>query len=398
MPGGAAMTVAPERRTAPGLAEELTAVLTEVAAAMGADSASVLVPDTTRTALETLTSVGLDRTPRLAARVPLGQGFAGRVALTRSPVRLDEITSDNVLNPVLRAHGIRSVAGVPLIEEDELVGVLHVGSRIARRFAAADESRLLEIGKQVASIVHARSRLAEHSAAEALQKSLLPAEPPVLPGLEAAVRYLPAEGDLGGDWYDVFELPGRRVGVVMGDVVGHGLNAAVMMGRLKSALRAYALEHEDPATVLSLLDRKVTHFEPDTLATVIFAVAEPPYREFLISSAGHWSPMLVTGDRPAHAVALDPGLLLGVDHARPRSSTRVALPPGAVMCFFTDGLIERRSDVSQAGELESRLDRLGAVLDPARSAEQNCRNVIAALVAQDVIEDDVAILVLRALD
>jgi len=390
------MTVLPERPSSVQFTDELNGVLAEVAAAMGADSATVLVLEPTKTALEPLTSIGLDRTPRLATRVPLGQGFAGRVALTRSSVRLDEITAENVLNPVLHAHGIRAVVGVPLVDGDELVGVLHVGSRTAGRFVRSDELTLLDISKQVAAMVGARLRAAEYSAAEALQRSLLPVLPPDLVGLEAAVRYLPAEGELGGDWYDLFELPDGRVGVVMGDVVGHGLDAAIVMGRLKSALRAYALEHEDPADVLSMLDRKISHFEGGALATVILGIAAPPYREFVFSSAGHWPPVLAVEGQPPGPVEVARGLLLGVDSSRPRSSSAVVLEEGSVLCLYTDGLIERRADLVGSDSIDTRLARLSTALDPDVSAEQNCRNVVAGLVSQDVIEDDVALLVLRA--
>lgn len=373
-------------------------MLHEVVRLLGADSASLLLLDETKTGLDPYASVGLDRTRRLAARVPLGHGFAGRIALTRSPLFLREVTADNVLNPVLRAHGVRSVLGVPLVDGDDLLGVLHVGSKTPRDFTSQDESRLTEFARQLAAVVSAQSKDAEHSAAMVLQRSLLPALPGAIDGLDAAVRYLPAEGDLGGDWYDVFRLPDDRIAVVMGDVIGHGLHAAVVMGRLKSALRAYALEHDDPAVVLSMLDRKISHFERGALATVIFGVSSPPHREFLFSSAGHWPPIKATSDTGTYTVEMPTGLLLGVDPAAPRTSTKVALPEGAVLCLFTDGLVERRTESATpaASHSETGLERLHAVLDPSVDAETNCRRVVSELIAQDVIEDDVALLVLRA--
>ena len=129
-------------------------------------------------------------------------------------------------------------------------------------------------------------------AALALQRSLLPGAPPLIDGLEIAVRYLPADGDLGGDWYDIFQLPSGKVGVVMGDVEGHGLRSAVVMGRMRSALRAYALDYDDPAEVLQRLDRKISHFEPGLTATVAYAVAEAPFKTITVSSAGHPLPLL----------------------------------------------------------------------------------------------------------
>lgn len=378
--------------------DDLHRVLGEVAELMRADSASLLLLDGTKTALDPFASVGLDRTARLAPRVPVGQGFAGRIASTRMALTLDEVTEANVLNPVLKMRGVRSLLGVPLVDDEELLGVLHVGSRGSRRFIESDEAQLAELGRHVGALVRIQSKDAQHAAAMALQRSLLPALPARIDGLDAAVRYLPAEGDLGGDWYDVFQLPGDRIAVVMGDVVGHGLSAAVVMGRLKSALRAYALEHEDPAVVMSMLDRKICHFEGGALATAIYGVSAPPYREFWFSSAGHWPPLLATAGSDAQVVDLPADLLLGVDPTLSRSSTRVPLPQDALLCMFTDGLVERRSESRppHGDRPDSGFDRLRSVLDPSMDAETNCRHIVAELVAQDVIEDDVALLVLRA--
>lgn len=378
--------------------EDMHGMLDEVVHTMFADSASLLLLDPSKTGLDQYATVGLDRTSRLATRVPVGQGFAGRIASTRKPFVLREITTDNMLNPVLRLHGVHSVLGVPLVDGDELIGVLHVGSRTPRTFTSDDESTLAELSHRVADAVRTQVKDAQHAAAITLQRSLLPALPSQIEGLDAAVRYLPAEGDLGGDWYDVFRLPNDRIAVVMGDVVGHGLNAAVVMGRLKSALRAYALEHDDPAVVLGMLDRKISHFERDALATVIFGVSAPPYREFLFSSAGHWPPVLASADGGARTVELPADLLLGVDPTQPRSSTSVVLEEGTLLCLFTDGLVERRTDAATPPGVraESGLDRLKAVLDPSLDAETNCRAIVAELVAQDIIDDDLALLVLRA--
>jgi stage II sporulation SpoE-like protein len=114
-------------------------------------------------------------------------------------------------------------------------------------------------GFRLASIIQSRLRVERHTAALVLKRSLLPTLVSRREGLDIPARYIPAEGDLGGDWYDVLDLRGERVGILMGDVVGHGLEAAVVMGRLRTALRAYALEHDDPAEVLSRLDTKISY-------------------------------------------------------------------------------------------------------------------------------------------
>ena len=179
------------------------------------------------------------------------------------------------------------------------------------------------------------------------QRSLLPAAPPDIEGLDLAVRYLPAEGDLGGDWYDIFVLPSGKVGMVMGDVEGHGLRSAVVMGRLRSALRAYALEHEDPAEVLGRLDRKLCHFESEITATVSYAVTEPPFDTLLICTAGHPPPLIAgSGQREAQEAQVPAGLILGIDPDRQRQSHELVLEQDAALVFYTDGLVERAGTIS----------------------------------------------------
>src|SRR5262249_26517591 len=152
-----------------------------------------------------------------------------------------------VLNPILREQGIRSLLGVPLISSGQVIGVLHVGTLGARQFTS-DDTRLLQVVAERAGFaVQSRRLMVERAAAKVLQRSMLPARLPVVPGLEMAARYVGAElGGIGGDWYDVFALPDNRLCIVIGDVVGRGLAAADVMGRLRSALRAHALYSDDP--------------------------------------------------------------------------------------------------------------------------------------------------------
>ena len=178
---------------------------------------------------------GLDRSRRAWVRVPVGKGFAGQIAANRAPVVLDEVTKTNVYNPILRESGVRALAGVPLVDDGDLVGVLHVGSFTPRKFDDGDLATLNDLADEVVEHIQHTRIGAMHTAALVLQRSLIPTIPPRIPGLDIAGRYVPAEGDLGGDWYDVFTLPDGRLSLVMGDVVGHGLPAAVVMGRIKRA-------------------------------------------------------------------------------------------------------------------------------------------------------------------
>ena len=309
---------------------EVTEILEQARRTAAADEAALLLLDTSGTMLVPVAALGLDRPAHAGFRVPVGAGFAGRVAATRRPVILADVQPGSVLNPALHRAGIKSLLGVPVTAPTGILGVVHVGSATPRVFTEHDIAQLQECAAQLAVQVLRRRASEEHIAALALQRSLLPTAPKV-EGLDVAARYVPADGDLGGDWYDVFRLPGERIGIVMGDVAGHGLSAAVIMGRLRSALRAYALEHENPAEVLRLLDMKISYFEDGAVATVVYAVAEPPYHRFAVSSAGHLPPYLVTADGVVCATDVLPDPPLGVrsasDDALPRHSAVVECPP-----------------------------------------------------------------------
>jgi serine phosphatase RsbU (regulator of sigma subunit) len=374
----------------------VTRQLEQARAAFAADEATLLLWDATGTALVPVATSGLDVPAQAGFRVPMGAGFAGRVAAAEAPVLLDRVNTDTVLNPALHGRGISALLGVPVPGRPRLLGVLHVGSVAARTFTAEDVAALEHIAAQIAGEVLRRRADEEHIAALLLQRSLLPASPPHIHGLDIAARYVPADGDLGGDWYDVFRLPDDRVGVVMGDVAGHGLAAAVIMGRLRSALRSYALEHADPAEVLRLLDMKISYFEAGAFATVLYAVAAPPYTSFTVSSAGHLAPLVVGSDGVARLaeILIDPPV--GVRGQWARRSTVVELAPHASLCLFTDGLIERRpvDGDAEADQLDLSLERLMAAAT-CGDADAACAKILTELVGDHVTEDDIALLVLR---
>lgn len=364
---------------------------------MGSDTATLLLLDETGTVLEPAASAGLGRRWRGATHVPVGSGFAGRVAARRGPVVVNEVNEVSVLNPILRDFGVQRLLGVPVFGAEGLLGVLHVGCLTARTFTPEDTERLEDAAVEVGRRLSERTEDDAHMAALALQRSLLPAAPAPIEGLDIAVRYLPAEGDLGGDWYDIFTLPSGKVGFVIGDVEGHGLRSAVAMGRLRSALRAYALDYEDPAEVLHRLDRKLCHFESDISATVLYAVSDPPFDLVTISTAGHPTPLISeSGAEVAEVVDLPAGLLLGLDPDQPRQSENVPLAPGAALGFYTDGLVERRRCSGPGSDPD--LERLGIVrraFVAGDNAETACTRIIAEGLGDDSVEDDVALVVVR---
>jgi phosphoserine phosphatase RsbU/P len=229
----------------------------------------------------------------------------------------------------------------------------------------------------------------ERIAAAALQRSLLPAALPASGGVQLAARYVPGEGAVGGDWYDVFTLPSGQLGVVMGDVTGSGLPAAVIMGRMRSALRAYALETADPAEVLARLDAKMQHFEPGALATVAYAVFEPGLERARVCLAGHYPPVVAAEGEPARLASVAPGLLIGAAPGVHRQVTTLQIAPGTLVCFYTDGLIERHGQTIDDG-----LDRLCREIT-AQPPDAACAAVMAALVGSTAARDDIALLMIR---
>lgn len=371
--------------------ELLTELLVRVKSILQADTAAVLLLDRASGQLVATAASGLEEEVYQAVRIPLGAGFAGRVATARQPVIINYVDDTQVLNPILVAKGIRSLIGVPLMASGAVIGVLHVGSLDPRKFTSEDADLLQLAADRAAVAVQSVVSREDRAAAAVLQRSLVPSALPVIPGLDMAARYVPGRAVVGGDWYDVFQLPSGGVGVVIGDVAGAGLPAAVIMGRMRSALRAYALETADPAEVLARLDRKMQHFEPNIMATVLYAIFDPSLERVRISSAGHFPPAITASCKPAELADIPLDLLIGVSVGEPRHMATVDVPRGTSLCFYTDGLVERRDK-----PLDDGLARLCDTL-VAESSEIACAAVMRALVGREAVRDDIALLVVRRL-
>jgi putative methionine-R-sulfoxide reductase with GAF domain len=355
---------------------------------LAVDTATIMLLDPSGQELLATAASGLEEEIRQAIRVPVGRGFTGQVAATREPIILDHIDRDTVYSQALIDKHLAVVAGVPMLASDRIIGVLYVGSMTPRRFTDDDVDLLRLVADRASMATQARLSRLDRAATLALQRSLLPAHPPEVAGLEVAARYVPgARVGVGGDWYDVFELPSGHVGVTIGDVAGSGLRAAVVMGRIRSALRAYALESVDPADVLTRLDRKIQRFEPGAMATAIYSVIEPDRSRLVVSSAGHLPPLLV-GPSGTHVADVPPDLPLGAYPDAPRRNTTLDLPVHTSLLVYTDGLIERRDE-----PISDAIVRLSKTVTAA-SPEDVCGRAIA-LMAQDSASDDVAILAVR---
>jgi sigma-B regulation protein RsbU (phosphoserine phosphatase) len=368
--------------------ELLAELLRRTQEILDADTAVVLMVDTASRHLVARVARGLEEEVRQGVHIPLGTGFAGRIAAHGQPIVLDRVDATTVANPILWEKGVRTMLGVPLLVGRRVIGVLHVGRIEDRPFTPADVELLEVVADRVVGAVERRQAAVEHAAAGLLERSLLPAALPVCEGLQFATRYItPDDRSVGGDWYDAFTVPSGDLWLVVGDVAGHGLGAAVVMGRVRSALRAYSLIASTPETVLELTDRKVEHFEIDMMVTVVCAVASPPFDRFRIATAGHPPPVIVAPGQGAHLVQAPVGPPLGALSSGERTSVELELPRGAAMVLYTDGLIERRGE-----HIAESLGRLlaSAIAD---EPERVCRAILRDLVGADAPTDDIAIVV-----
>ena len=377
----------------------LSALVERVREVLRADTAAVLLLDHSARQLIATAASGIEEEVRQGVRIPLGTGFAGRVAASHEPVILTRVDHTTVRNPLLVDRGIRSLLGVPLLVGGRVIGVLHVGSLSGRPFEQQDAELLQLAADRAALAVHSLMSQDDALAAVALQRSLLPTALPAVPGLGLAARYVAGSGAVGGDWYDVFVLPDGKLGVVVGDVAGSGLEAAVIMGRMRSALRAYVLETPDPATALRMLDRKIQYFEPNAMATVLYGLYTPETGDFTVSSAGHLPPVLAAPGGQAGLLPLRPDPPIGTADDPQRRSATFFIPPGALLCCYTDGLVERRGQVLDQGmdTLAATLGKLVAVGPGAMTeqvAEDACAEIMRALVGSTAAQDDIAVLVL----
>jgi serine phosphatase RsbU (regulator of sigma subunit) len=210
--------------------------------------------------------------------------------------------------------------------------------------------------------------------------------------LEFASRYVPGDrGEVGGDWYDVFTLRSGAVCLVVGDVVGHGLGAAQSMSQIRAVLRATALRTEDPAELLTRLDEHVQYFQADTMATVLCGILSLSTNMLRMSSAGHPPPILAAPHDAAAILTVPADLPLGVKSGHPRHSVAVLLPPGFVLCLYTDGLVERRNIV-----IDDNIEKLRQAVT-VEASESVCIDIMRQLVGPATPEDDVAVLVARRL-
>jgi hypothetical protein len=251
----------------------------------------------------------------------------------------------------------------------------------------------IDLLDQMVAVAREKARLFEREQliAATLQRSLLTDRLQSFPGARLAARYIPGGdgSDVGGDWYDTM-LVSAGLAVTVGDVTGKGIHAAAVMGQLRTALRAYALEGHGPADVVTALDRLLAGLDETRMATTVYAVFGPTWEQLTFASAGHPPPLLVGPDGTARYIEGGLSLPLGVDPDRPRTEARVTIPTGSTLLLYTDGLVEQRTRPLDVG-----LERLRSVAAAApRDVEQFCDSVLDAMLPGGE-RDDVAVLAVQ---
>ncbi|MGI5452151.1 SpoIIE family protein phosphatase [Streptomyces sp. CA-249302] len=308
------------------------------------------------------------------------------------PADLPRIARSPESAELLARAGVHSYLAVPLIARGEVLGALDL-KRTRNPVPFGEDDLLLarELAARAAvQIDNARWYQNARDTALTLQRSLLPSHPPVTGGLEVASRYQPAGAttEVGGDWFDVIPLDGGKTALVVGDVMGSGINAAATMGRLRTATNTLASLDLDPARLLEHLDR-ITEGLDHSIATCVYAVHDPELRQCRIANAGHLPPVRLRAGRPPELLELPTGAPLGVGGVA-FSTTTVDLEPGDRLVLYTDGLVETRQH-----PLDERLDALLALLDgPDRPLEEVCDLLLRTLHQPDN-SDDVALLIAR---
>ncbi|ROP46563.1 SpoIIE family protein phosphatase [Streptomyces sp. PanSC9] len=342
--------------------------------------------------------------------VPVGEAFAFpehtpfyKCMVTGEPVVVPRVTDElseriagefekRDLRPLI---GGRSLLIVPLKARNVVLGFMVLMRRPDRpAFDDMDRTTGAELAARAGLVLdNARMYTYQENVADTLQDSMLPQVNPRMAGCDVATRYLPGTrlGRIGGDWFDTIKLPGSRTALVVGDVMGHGLNSAAMMGQLRTAVQTMATMETPPAQLLRNLDDLARRLGENYLATCLYAVYDPIRGELTLANAGHIPPVLVRAeDGSSELLDLPTGAPIGVGGV-PFEAVRIRVAPGDRLVLCTDGLVEVRG--SDIGEGLAALCESAA--HPAASMDDACDTIIRALNTRGGRKDDVALLMAR---
>lgn len=374
----------------------LSELLERIRGALEVDTAAVLLLDEDRGVLVARAARGLEEEVRQGVQVPLARGFAGRVAAEARPIIIADLDHADVVNPILRQRGIRSMLGVPVHVEGRVIGVMHIGTLVPRDFDE-DDVTLLQLAADRAALAIDDARVSEQRDVTAImQRTLLPDALPQIPGMRFSAKYLPAGSGIkiGGDWYDVFQLSSGSLAFVIGDVVGRGVLAASVMAEIRTALRAYmAQEHKLPE-VVSMLNELLVSMGRNRGATLSLLELDPEAEELEAVIAGHLPPLLIEPDGHTRLLEQTPGLPVGVRTGHGYQAFRHRFPTGSRLLLYTDGLIERRDESIDVGLQRLTVAAKGAA---ERKDSSFADRVYRALLDETPLDDDVALLAIESM-
>jgi len=320
----------------------------------------------------------------------VGRPWLGNLA---SDDLFQKVTVDPERTRIFRAAGIHSLLIVPLITAGRPVGVILMGrAGTSQPFSDDDLTTIQAVAARAAlSVDSARRYSYEHAMALELQRALLAEPRAPHPGVEVSARYLPSGRSVlvGGDWYDSIPLPGARTLLVMGDVMGHGFQAAVTMSQYRSLLRTIATDVTGVEEILEEFDRQVAQLGLDRLATCLLAVMDPQDGTCTAASAGHPPPAVLRPDGSIDILWLSAGPPIGTGLGGYEPLT-VTMAPGTTLMLYTDGLVERRGT-----DIDDSVQQFQALSLPADSPLDDLLETVLAGLANGAYEDDVAILAAR---
>jgi anti-sigma regulatory factor (Ser/Thr protein kinase) len=317
-----------------------------------------------------------------ALRPPSGRHDTAHEALRSGlPQVIDEAGYSAVVVPLKGRPGTLGMLWLVQAGPDEGPSTVDLAEELARRASIAVEN--------------ARLVARQRTVSETLQQSLLPERLPEIPGLTTAARYVPGgpDVDIGGDWYDVMQLPGAGIGLALGDVVGRGERAAALMGQLRNAVRAYAFEGQSPAEVMDNVNGLLLDAGSEHMATMVFGVLDIETGDFRYVNAGHPPPLVITPEGEARYLDNANGPPVGSLPTARYGEATARLIPGATLLLYTDGLVEDRTV-----PLEEGLQRLhDAAIGGPGDLEAFCSHVMRRVVGTTPCDDDVALLAVQLL-
>lgn len=381
------------------LAEVVETVATMVLPAFGATGMLVSLAESGRLVLAGHTGYGPEALRMLEVLLLEDDAPIAQVSRARKPLFLPSreayLGSFPGRERLVEATGKGAWCFLPMIVAGRSLGTLTISFDEAHDLAPEERSLLVGVSGLIAqTLARARLRESERSLAAELQEQLLPRALPKLPGVEVCARYLTATDGMGvgGDWYDLLELPGQRIGLVIGDVQGHNMRAAAVMGQLRSALRAYAAEGHEPAAVMSRTNRMMSDLDPSLFATCAYVLLDLRSGVATVALAGHPPPFLRSADGRVTPLEAPVGAPLGVAPEVEYQHREVVLSQGDLLALFTDGLVED----SRRG-IDEGLDALGALLRQSSVADLDALadRLVSESLPEDGRSDDVAVLVVR---